>query len=157
VHETAAQPRSPGRRAVEQAVQDVIADERPGRVRQPDGYPGRLHPGDARLHRDRGEVRGRPVSHDGTVDRLRSRVVQNPRVVHVDGDPFDRDLGAVVGEAGTQHDIRLDLLNGFPQRIRGGAEDARQQPRVVLVCQQLDRLPGGVHLMATKRFESCDQ
>ncbi|GAA3289472.1 hypothetical protein GCM10020295_01400 [Streptomyces cinereospinus] len=97
VHEAAAPLFALGGQQVHQAVEDVVAHERPGGLGDLGLQPGLLvHLRDTAFDREGGEVGGGSVGDDVLVDGLAAGVVGDGAVVDVDGDALDRD--AVAGE-----------------------------------------------------------
>src|SRR5690625_2820375 len=83
---------------ITEMVEDVVADERAGGVRQAGRHTCVIHRLDHLLHWHVGKVGGRTFLLDHLIDRLVVLIVRNSRVVDVDGDALHTHFTSAAGE-----------------------------------------------------------
>lgn len=79
---------------VQDAIEQVVADKQTCRVADGSREPGTAKPSNDLLHRQRGQVRGRPLRDDGRVLMKDTGTVGSLRIVAVDRDTLDAPLGS---------------------------------------------------------------
>ena len=99
---------------VEHAVEQVVADVRPCRVRHARGDARRLHVGDHLLDRQRRPVGDGAVLRDGVI----ALVVGDAEIVDVDANAFDRDVGAAARLSDDDDGIGRNLIHRSAYRIK---------------------------------------
>ena len=145
-------------------VEDVVADEGSGGLRGARrNARRRAEIAHDRLHRQAREIGGRALGDDRPVERLRARIVGNARILEVDGDALDRNLGASTRLPDADDDLRIERRDlGFEPRDRL-AEHARHEARDkavpvdALVIERTHGLPGGVFRLAVERLEAREK
>ena len=80
----------------------------------PAGIPARAQIAHDRLHRQAREIGGRALRDDRPVERLRTGIVRNARIIEIDGDALDRDFRASARLPDANDDLRVERLDlGF--------------------------------------------
>jgi len=147
---------------VQQRIEDIVAHKGTGRIGDSTGKTG-FTDGIRHLgNRNRGKVRGGAIRRNHCAPGLISRVVRNPCVPDVDGNPLRRDAGAAARLPDTQNHVGQPAFGCSLHRFRSQTEDGRDHQLSEFeaadgIREAPDRLPRGVDRSAVKGVEAGDQ